>query len=116
MAKDKAPAAENVRMSTEHQQYSLETQSAAIQKYAELNGFQVVRTADSIVQQIKVVLHLQKEFREIHAYLQHAIAVSCHRHYSAFPPEGHLIAPWGLVLATCNYSRDSGPTTILFTC
>jgi DNA invertase Pin-like site-specific DNA recombinase len=45
MAKDQvAPAAEYVRMSTEHQQYSLENQSAAIHKYAELNGFQVVRT------------------------------------------------------------------------
>ncbi len=31
-------------MSTEHQQYSLDNQSAAIHKYAELNGFQIVRT------------------------------------------------------------------------
>ena len=45
MAKDHVvPAAEYVRMSTEHQQYSLENQSAAIHKYAELNGFQIVRT------------------------------------------------------------------------
>ncbi len=45
MAKDQvAPAAEYVRMSTEHQQYSLENQSAAIHKYAELHGFEVVRT------------------------------------------------------------------------
>jgi hypothetical protein len=38
------PAAQYLRMSTEHQQYSLENQSAAIQKYAELHGFEVVRT------------------------------------------------------------------------
>jgi len=38
------PAAQYLRMSTEHQQYSLENQSAAIQKYAESHGFEVVRT------------------------------------------------------------------------
>jgi DNA invertase Pin-like site-specific DNA recombinase len=38
------PAAQYLRMSTEHQQYSLENQSAAIQKYAEANSFEVVRT------------------------------------------------------------------------
>lgn len=38
------PAAQYVRMSTEHQQYSPENQSMAIQKYAESNGFEVVRT------------------------------------------------------------------------
>jgi DNA invertase Pin-like site-specific DNA recombinase len=38
------PAAQYLRKSTEHQQYSLENQSAAIQKYAEAQGFEVVRT------------------------------------------------------------------------
>jgi len=38
------PAAQYLRMSTEHQQYSLENQSAAIQKYAESHNFEVVRT------------------------------------------------------------------------
>jgi DNA invertase Pin-like site-specific DNA recombinase len=38
------PAAQYLRMSTEHQQYSLENQSVAIQKYADLQGFQIVRT------------------------------------------------------------------------
>ncbi len=38
------PAAQYLRMSTEHQQYSLENQSTAIQKYAESHGFEVVRT------------------------------------------------------------------------
>jgi DNA invertase Pin-like site-specific DNA recombinase len=37
-------AAQYLRMSTEHQQYSLENQSSAIQKYAEFHGFEVVRT------------------------------------------------------------------------
>ena len=38
------PAAQYLRMSTEHQQYSLENQSPAIQKYAEFHGFEIVRT------------------------------------------------------------------------
>ena len=38
------PAAQYLRMSTEHQQYSLENQCLAIQKYAESHGFEVVRT------------------------------------------------------------------------
>jgi DNA invertase Pin-like site-specific DNA recombinase len=38
------PAAQYLRMSTEHQQYSFENQAAAIQKYAESHGFEVVRT------------------------------------------------------------------------
>jgi DNA invertase Pin-like site-specific DNA recombinase len=38
------PAAQYLRMSTEHQQYSLENQAAAIQTYAEAHGFEVIRT------------------------------------------------------------------------
>ncbi len=37
-------AAQYLRMSTEHQQYSLDSQAAAIQEYAREHGFQVVRT------------------------------------------------------------------------
>jgi DNA invertase Pin-like site-specific DNA recombinase len=37
-------AAQYLRMFTEHQQYSLENQSTAIQTYAELRGFEVVHT------------------------------------------------------------------------
>jgi DNA invertase Pin-like site-specific DNA recombinase len=43
-AKFSVPAAQYLRMSTEHQQYSLDNQSAAIQKYADSHGFTVVRT------------------------------------------------------------------------
>jgi DNA invertase Pin-like site-specific DNA recombinase len=43
-AKFLVPAAEYLRMSTEHQQYSLENQSTAIRRYAEGHGFTVVRT------------------------------------------------------------------------
>lgn len=38
------PAAQYLRMSTEHQQYSFHNQSAVIQKYAEDRGFQIVAT------------------------------------------------------------------------
>jgi len=38
------PAAQYLRMSTEHQQYSLENQSTAIQGYAESHSFEIVRT------------------------------------------------------------------------
>ncbi len=37
-------AAQYIRMSTEHQQYSTENQSDAIQQYAEKRGFEIVRT------------------------------------------------------------------------
>lgn len=43
-AKILVPAAQYLRISTEHQQYRLENQSAAIQKYAESHGFEVVLT------------------------------------------------------------------------
>ena len=43
-AKLLVPAAQYLRMSTEHQQYSTENQSSAIQRYAENHGFTVVRT------------------------------------------------------------------------
>ena len=38
------PAAQYLRMSTEHQQYSLENQSTAIRSYAESHSFEIVRT------------------------------------------------------------------------
>src|SRR5256885_14070694 len=38
------PVAQYLRMSTEHQQYSPENQSASIRRYAEAHGFAVVRT------------------------------------------------------------------------
>lgn len=44
MVADLIPAAQYLRMSTEHQQYSLENQSAAIQNYANRHGFEIVQT------------------------------------------------------------------------
>jgi DNA invertase Pin-like site-specific DNA recombinase len=38
------PAAQYVRMSTEHQQYSIANQEAAIRTYAEKHGFLVAST------------------------------------------------------------------------
>jgi DNA invertase Pin-like site-specific DNA recombinase len=43
-AKPLVPAAQYTRMSTEHQQYSPENQSASIRRYAEGHGFTVIRT------------------------------------------------------------------------
>lgn len=40
----KQPAAEYVRMSTEHQKYSTDNQSDAIRRYAEQRGYEIVRT------------------------------------------------------------------------
>ena len=40
----RVPVAQYVRMSTEHQQYSLENQSLAIQKYADCHDFEIVQT------------------------------------------------------------------------
>jgi len=38
------PAAQYLRMSTEHQQYSIENQAVAIQAYADRNGFELLET------------------------------------------------------------------------
>ena len=38
------PAAQYLRMSTEHQQYSFENQMSAIQRYAQDRGFMIVRS------------------------------------------------------------------------
>jgi hypothetical protein len=40
------PAAQYVRMSDDHQQYSIDNQKAAIQEYADRHGFVIVRTYD----------------------------------------------------------------------
>jgi DNA invertase Pin-like site-specific DNA recombinase len=40
----KVRAAQYVRMSTEHQQYSIENQSDVIREYADKNGFEIIRT------------------------------------------------------------------------
>ncbi len=44
MAANLIHAARYLRMSTEHQQYSLENQSSAIQRHAESHGFRIVQT------------------------------------------------------------------------
>lgn len=44
MASEFIPVAQYLRMSTEHQQYSLENQAASIQTYAETHRFEIVRT------------------------------------------------------------------------
>lgn len=44
MAAVNIPAAQYLRMSTEHQQYSTENQARRIQEYSELHGFTVIRT------------------------------------------------------------------------
>jgi len=41
---NRVPAAQYLRMSTEHQQYSVENQATANQAYASLHGFEVVQT------------------------------------------------------------------------
>lgn len=38
------PAAQYLRMSTEHQQYSIDNQADAIRKYAEAQGFEIIKT------------------------------------------------------------------------
>jgi len=51
------PAAQYLRMSTEHQQYSLENQSDAIRLYAESHGFSVVRTYSDAAKSGLVLRH-----------------------------------------------------------
>jgi DNA invertase Pin-like site-specific DNA recombinase len=51
------PAAQYLRMSTEHQQYSLENQSEAIKKYAESHGFEVIQTYSDAAKSGVVLRH-----------------------------------------------------------
>jgi len=51
------PVAQYLRMSTEHQQYSLENQSGAIQKYAELHSFEVITTYSDAAKSGLVLKH-----------------------------------------------------------
>jgi DNA invertase Pin-like site-specific DNA recombinase len=37
------PAAQYLRMSTEHQQYSLDNQADAIRKYVDAQGFEIIK-------------------------------------------------------------------------
>jgi DNA invertase Pin-like site-specific DNA recombinase len=53
----RVPAAQYLRMSTDHQHYSLENQSAAIQKYAELHGFEIVRTYEDAARSGVILKH-----------------------------------------------------------
>jgi DNA invertase Pin-like site-specific DNA recombinase len=62
------PAAQYLRMSTEHQQYSLENQSSAIQKYAESQGFEVSVTYSDAAKRGVVLKHrkgLQKLLQDV---------------------------------------------------
>src|ERR1700677_1447653 len=61
-------ATQYLRMSTEHQQYSLENQSKAILNYAESHGFQVVRTYSDAAKSGLVLRHrigLQQLLRDV---------------------------------------------------
>jgi DNA invertase Pin-like site-specific DNA recombinase len=51
------PAAQYLRMSTEHQQYSIENQSTAIRQYADSHGFEVVRTYSDAAKSGLVLKH-----------------------------------------------------------
>jgi DNA invertase Pin-like site-specific DNA recombinase len=53
----RVPAAQYLRMSTEHQQYSLENQSLAIQRYAESHGFEIIRTYSDAAKSGLVLRH-----------------------------------------------------------
>jgi DNA invertase Pin-like site-specific DNA recombinase len=64
------PAAQYLRMSTEHQQYSLDNQQFAIEAYAVSNGFSIVRTYTDEARS-GVVLKRRKALRQL---LQDAIS------------------------------------------
>jgi DNA invertase Pin-like site-specific DNA recombinase len=64
------PAAQYLRMSTEHQQYSLENQSTAIRDYAEVHGFRIVQTYSDAAKR-GVVLKNRSGLKQL---LQDAIA------------------------------------------
>lgn len=57
MANESIPVAQYLRMSTEHQQYSLANQAAAILKYADDHNFRVVRTYSDAAKSGLVLKH-----------------------------------------------------------
>jgi DNA invertase Pin-like site-specific DNA recombinase len=57
MATKPVPVAQYLRVSTEHQQYSLENQSLAIQRYATSNAFEIVRTYSDAAKSGVVLKH-----------------------------------------------------------
>ena len=68
MDQNLVPAAQYLRMSTEHQQYSVENQSAAIQSYADQKGFQIVRTYSDSAKSGLVLKHragLRQLFQDV---------------------------------------------------
>src|SRR5664279_1239119 len=81
MSDDLLRAAQYVRMSTEHQQYSTENQSDALQEYASKRGIQIVRTfsdsgksglridgRDALKELIDVVQRGDADFKSILVY------------------------------------------------
>jgi DNA invertase Pin-like site-specific DNA recombinase len=81
MTANLVPAAQYLRMSTEHQQYSLDNQADAIARYAAEKGFSVAKTysdaarsglllknRDGLKQLLKDVMDGQQEFRTILVY------------------------------------------------
>ena len=70
------PAAQYLRMSTEHQQYSLENQSTAIQKYAESHGFEVVRYVFGRCRRSGLVLRHRPGLRQL---LQDVVGTPAYR-------------------------------------
>ena len=75
------PAAQYLRMSTDHQQYSLDNQADAIARYAGVHSFQIVKTYSDaaksglrlknragLKQLLKDVVETQREFRAILVY------------------------------------------------
>jgi len=82
-------AARYLRASTEHQRYSLENQSAAIQKYADTYGFEVVRTYSDTAKS-DVVLRHRSGLRQL---LQDVVAGG---------------QPYQAILVAGEYSRELG--------
>jgi len=58
------PAAQYLRMSTEHQQYSLDNQRAAIKRYADQQGLTVVQTYTDVARS-GVVLRCRSGLRQL---------------------------------------------------
>jgi DNA invertase Pin-like site-specific DNA recombinase len=81
MAESLVPAAQYLRMSTDHQQYSLDNQADAIARYAAAHGFHIVKTysdaaksglrlknRNGLKQLLKDVVDGKKEFRAVLVY------------------------------------------------
>ena len=122
MTQSLAPAAQYLRMSTDHQQYSLDNQADAISRYATDHGFVIVKTYSDaarsglrlknrigLKQLLKDVVDGQLEYRAILVY---DVSRWADFKMRMRPPTANICA--SLLASRFTTARRCSPTTTVF--